>query len=207
MNTNFFSNFRALLRNARQSRSNARPSNARPSNARPSNARPSNARQIIYIHTNYNDFHNSRTLPYRLMYNMRENSTSTPFETIVLNAMNNAMNNAINNKVKKVITEDDLLKLKHIQFKKEDEISRNTECPIMCYEFNENEEIIQLPCQHNFNKDAILKWLKEESHTCPVCRYEFEYKEPEESTNNRDFINFEEFLIQELLLRNYNNSH
>jgi hypothetical protein len=200
MNTNFFSNFRALLRNAR-------PSNARPSNARPSNARPSNARQIIYIHTNYNDFYNSRTLPYRLMYNMSENNTSTPFETIVLNAINNAMNNALNNKVKKVITEDDLLKLKHIQFKKEDEISRNTECPIMCYEFSENEEIIQLPCQHNFNKNAILKWLKEESHTCPVCRYEFEYKEPEESTNNRDFINFEEFLIQELLLRNYNNNH
>ena len=187
MNTNFFSNFRALLRNPRQ------------------NTRQ-NTRQIIYIHTNYNDFYNSRTLPYRLMYNIRENNASTPFETTSFNTINNnTINN--NNKAKKVITDDDLLKLKHIQFKKEDIISRNTECPIMCYEFNENEEIIQLPCQHNFNKGAILKWLKEESHTCPVCRYEFEYKEAEESTNNRDFISFEEFLIQELLLRNYNTIH
>ena len=97
--------------------------------------------------------------------------------SFIENFINNTFINNTFTNVKKVIADEELIKLKHITFKKEDEINSNIECPIMCYEFSENEEIIKLPCQHNYNKDAILKWLNEESHTCPICRYEFEYKE------------------------------
>ena len=37
--------------------------------------------------------------------------------------------------------------------------------------------VIQLPCAHCFNNDAILHWLTEESCKCPVCRYKLESKE------------------------------
>lgn len=113
------------------------------------------------------------TLSYRLMY--------TPRAYYDLSFLENNINNT--DEQKKVIADEELIKLKHIIFKKEAEITSNIECPIMFYEFSENEEIIKLPCQHNFNKEAILKWLKEEAHTCPICRYEFKYKEVNESIN------------------------
>jgi hypothetical protein len=99
----------------------------------------------------------------------------------------------------------------------------------MYYEFCENEEIIKLPCEHNYNKDAILKWLKQESHTCPICRYEFEYKEisnikdhedldednsedldedinnTENSINSQNnYISVDEFMMQEILFNSFN---
>jgi hypothetical protein len=137
--------------------------------------------------------------------------------------------NFIGNK-KKVIANTELNKLQHITFKKEHELHSNIECPIMCYEFSENEEIIKLPCQHNYNKDAILKWLKQESHTCPICRYEFEYKEisnvkdedednEDEDEDNEDednsdednslnnYISVDEFMMQEILLNSFNNAN
>jgi hypothetical protein len=101
---------------------------------------------------------------------------------------------------KKVIADTELNKLQHITFKKEDELHTNIECPIMCYEFSENEEIIKLPCQHNYNKDAILKWLKQESHTCPICRYEFEYKE---INNSKDENNEDEDIDEDNLPLNF----
>ena len=36
--------------------------------------------------------------------------------------------------------------------------------------------IIQLPCTHTFNNEAILNWLTEESCECPVCRYKLSSK-------------------------------
>ena len=44
-------------------------------------------------------------------------------------------------------------------------------CPITQEEFEENEEIIKLPCNHYFSKLAIEKWLFEENATCPICKY------------------------------------
>ena len=44
-------------------------------------------------------------------------------------------------------------------------------CPITQEEFEENEEIIKLPCNHYFSKLAIEKWLFEENASCPICKY------------------------------------
>ena len=51
------------------------------------------------------------------------------------------------------------------------------ECSITQESFKENQEITQLPCKHIFETDSIIMWLKEESHRCPVCRYELDFKE------------------------------
>ena len=46
-----------------------------------------------------------------------------------------------------------------------------------------------MPCKHIFEKQAIKTWLKEESNSCPVCRYELDFKEvcikiPEETSTD-----------------------
>ena len=47
----------------------------------------------------------------------------------------------------------------------------------MMVEFEEGEEISQLPCNHLFNTEALTRWLKNESYKCPVCRHKLEFKE------------------------------
>ena len=48
--------------------------------------------------------------------------------------------------------------------------------------------ISKLPCNHLFNTDAILKWLKEEKAECPICRFKLESTEKKlersDSSNN-----------------------
>lgn len=44
-------------------------------------------------------------------------------------------------------------------------------CPITLDKFIENEQILELPCNHIFKEKPIMKWLVEESNSCPVCRY------------------------------------
>ena len=49
------------------------------------------------------------------------------------------------------------------------------ECPISMEEFQEGDQLSQLPCEHVFLKDNIMKWLNEECARCPVCRDELDY--------------------------------
>jgi hypothetical protein len=177
---NFINNIRSLINSNNNSNNNP---NNNPNNNRNNydatilrNQEVSNYLNNVIFPTTLlisdSDYEFQPSLPYRIMYAYRSIHDTSFIENFINNTITNNTHSP-----KKVITDDELRKLKHITFKKEDEINSNIECPIMCYEFNENEEIIKLPCQHNYNKDAILKWLKQESHTCPICRYEFEYKE------------------------------
>ena len=109
------------------------------------------------------------------MRTLSQNNT-TQENSFLENFINSTFDNN-NEKFKKVISDDELEKLKPQKFIKNTETETNCQCPILCYNFEENEELIKLPCNHNFNCEAILKWLTEESNTCPVCRYEFDYKE------------------------------
>tara|TARA_B100001063_G_scaffold46185_1_gene40031 strand:+ start:19958 stop:20821 length:864 start_codon:yes stop_codon:yes gene_type:complete len=79
------------------------------------------------------------------------------------------------NPYKKVTSDKGLSQLKIIKFKGDEHETKF--CSITQDEFKEGEEIVQLPCKHIFDKDAIHTWLKEESHSCPVCRYELDFKE------------------------------
>jgi len=53
-----------------------------------------------------------------------------------------------------------------------EQICAITRCP-----FEKGEEIATLPCNHVFNKDAIMSWLEKKSSECPVCRYTLDEKE------------------------------
>ena len=181
---NFINNIRSLINSNNNSNNNP---NNNPNNNRNNydatilrNQEVSNYLNNVIFPTTLlisdSDYEFQPSLPYRIMYAYRSIHDTSFIENFINNTITNNTHSP-----KKVITDDELRKLKHITFKKEDEINSNIECPIMCYEFNENEEIIKLPCQHNYNKEAILKWLNEESHTCPVCRYKFEYKEIDSS--------------------------
>ena len=99
-------------------------------------------------------------------------------------------------------------------------------CPITLENFSNNCEIIKLPCCHIFSKEGIIHWLTKEKNSCPICRYEFKYKEIEvsqkdeetleqiQNTNNTqnqetflsNFINNEEILFQNILLESYNSN-
>tara|TARA_Y100000389_G_scaffold200236_1_gene240224 strand:- start:4485 stop:5354 length:870 start_codon:yes stop_codon:yes gene_type:complete len=96
--------------------------------------------------------------------------------------LNNFINSTFNSETKKykrVINDNDLAQLNISKFQKKEaeKNNTNTECPITFSTFEENEDIITLPCNHNFEPESIVKWLTEQSNTCPICRHEFNYKE------------------------------
>ena len=92
------------------------------------------------------------------------------------NSMDNILMESLNEKPKyiKVISEEGLKELKYIKY---DNTYDCKICPIIMTKFEEDEEIIKLPCNHIFKKGAILQWLNEESNKCPVCRKELSFKE------------------------------
>ena len=149
-----------------------------------------------------------------------EYDSNTSLETFINSTFENRT------KLKKVISDSELEKLKPQKFIKINETETNIQCPILCYNFEENEEIIKLPCNHNYNCEAIIKWLSQESNTCPVCRHEFDYKEinidnkrqdtqqsnTEEDANIEDaniynLFNNEEILMQQILFNSYSNNN
>lgn len=95
-----------------------------------------------------------------------------------MNNITNILQESFNqkNKYKKVTSEKGLKQLKKIKYSN---TMNQKDCPIFMTKFQEGEEITQLPCKHLFNSIAIEKWLKEEQHMCPVCRYELDYDEIE----------------------------
>ena len=50
-------------------------------------------------------------------------------------------------------------------------------CPITHMPFGVGDAITSLPCKHRFSPAAIKRWLTEENHVCPVCRYALPFKE------------------------------
>ncbi len=194
----------------------------------------SSSNSLINYNYRYNRINNrfNRSLSLRdiirYMYlNYNYDEIDNPF-------LDNFINSTFENdkkKFKKVISDYEIEKLKQQKFIKKNELNTNIQCPIFCYEFEENEEIIKLPCNHNYNSEAIIKWLSEESNTCPICRYEFDYKEinidnkrqeldnsnniyNNDNSNNTiqdnnydNFLNPEEVLLQEILLYSYSNNN
>ena len=93
-------------------------------------------------------------------------------------------------KYKKVIADNEFKKLKIEKFNIIEATKKNynKECIFTLNEFKENENIIRLPCNHIYNDNEITNWLQKESNTCPICRYEFDYKE----INNDEEVDNEE---------------
>ena len=46
---------------------------------------------------------------------------------------------------------------------------------VLCLlDFEEGQDVIQLPCKHIFDPEGIKTWLKEEQAKCPICRFELD---------------------------------
>ena len=111
----------------------------------------------------------------------------------------------IDNKKKfKRVTDDEELKKLKIQKYDNDKIYANTECPINLTKFEQDDEIIILPCNHVYSSELIKKWLNEESNCCPTCRFELLYKEIKCEENNND--NSEEVVAPETINNRVNNN-
>jgi hypothetical protein len=116
----------------------------------------------------------------------------------IYNEMDEILNTSFmtsKNKYKNVLSDEEIIK--PIKYKKDEykKDEKNTTCPIMTTMFEENQDVIQLPCSHIFDAEAIKRWLTEEKAECPVCRYnKFQTKEiKEESTQ---INNLTQILIQ-----------
>jgi len=76
---------------------------------------------------------------------------------------------------KNVISDEGKKDIKKIIYKPNN--SYNTSCPISLVDFEEEQEVTVLPCNHCFFPEAIEKWLQEEKAECPVCRLKLSSKE------------------------------
>ncbi|NDE19452.1 MAG: hypothetical protein EB000_03300, partial [Alphaproteobacteria bacterium] len=81
------------------------------------------------------------------------------------------------NPIKHVITEEVKNRLFPIKFTDAKDREIHDKCSISMEKFNDDDDIIQLPCNHCFCVEPIMQWLTEESSECPVCRYKFDSME------------------------------
>lgn len=111
------------------------------------------------------------------------------------------------NPIRCVITDEVKSTLIPIKFRDAKDIENNLECSILFDSFKEDDDIIQLPCNHCFFVEPIMKWLTEDNCECPVCRYKFDSMEKnvrettEEETvqeNNEIYNNYEYDTIEQI---------
>ena len=96
------------------------------------------------------------------MSNLPIINTSDPYYYFYTNMIRNYREYDLSN------NEQDLLNLcNEITYKDTFEIK---ECPITLEKINDNDLIMELPCNHQFSKNAIITWFKK-STKCPLCRY------------------------------------
>jgi hypothetical protein len=93
---------------------------------------------------------------------------NSPSQTILQNSLYDR------NPIRHVITNEVKENLNSIKFKDAIDRENNLKCSISCDIFKDYDDIIQLPCNHCFFVEPIMKWLTEESCECPVCRYKFD---------------------------------
>ena len=85
------------------------------------------------------------------------------------------------NKYKSVLNDPSGTVIKTVKFNSKTNI--NSSCPIFQTDFEENQLVSILPCNHCFTPEAISKWLNEQKAECPVCREQFSSKEISDESN------------------------
>ncbi|KAL6066519.1 putative pectin methylesterase family protein [Balamuthia mandrillaris] len=58
------------------------------------------------------------------------------------------------------------------------DLQRQSDCPVCQESFQEEEQVIALPCRHHYHEECLQPWLKQHN-TCPVCRYELATDDPD----------------------------
>ena len=125
---------------------------------------------------------------YNIMMNIEDEMIA--FQENIQNQLtsNSVINQSLydSNPVKIVISEEEKDKLVPIKYKNAINKQQNTACFITQDDFQENDDIIQLPCNHCFMPDSIMHWLTEECAECPVCRYKFDSMEKRVEINTHE---------------------
>ena len=94
--------------------------------------------------------------------------------------------------IKLVISDEEKNKLIPIKYKDASHKEQNTACFITQDDFQDEDDIIQLPCNHCFTPDSIMQWLTEECAECPVCRHKFDSVEKRVVSNVDASLNIDE---------------
>ncbi len=101
-------------------------------------------------------------------------------------ALNRILNDSLLDKTpyKKILSDKGNEQLKTVKYCK-DKFDQES-CCIMFYNFEEGQDVIQLPCKHIFDPEGIKTWLKEEQAKCPICRFELDSKEVKDGDSEED---------------------
>jgi hypothetical protein len=158
-----------------------------------------------YIMEHFNNNELLETLFYNIMMNLEHDALVAP--------ENNVMSQSLydNNPIKMVISDEEKNKLLPIKYKDALQKEQNTACFITQDDFNDEDDIIQLPCNHCFTPDSIMQWLTEECAECPVCRYKFESVEKriisdvDHNLNNSDHDSDDDSDLPDLIEINHPN--
>ena len=124
---------------------------------------------------------------YNSLFNLDfNNNDTTTLESVINSSFNESP------LYKQIIDDTELSKIinskskyiKNNEFDNTETENSNTFCPITQEEFVDQQDIITLECNHSFEPEAILHWLKEEKSECPVCRFKYKSKEVKETKIN-----------------------
>ena len=74
-----------------------------------------------------------------------------------------------------VAPEEEINKFKIVSYseiKDNDEYPKLTKCNITLEEYEDDSQVMVLPCKHFYMIGPLKKWLLEHSNKCPMCRKE-----------------------------------
>jgi len=112
---------------------------------------------------------------------LNSNLAMLPLANNFVNSQGSTLNRILNDSLldktpyKKILSDKGNDQLKIVKYSK-DKFDQES-CCIMFYDFEEGQDVIQLPCKHIFDPEGIKTWLKEEQAKCPICRFELDSKE------------------------------
>ena len=106
--------------------------------------------------------------------------------------LNRILNDSLLDKTpyKKILSDKGNEQLKTVKYSK-DNFDQES-CCIMFYNFEEGQDVIQLPCKHIFDPEGIKTWLKEEQAKCPICRFELDSKEVKDEESEEEIDLYEQ---------------
>lgn len=77
--------------------------------------------------------------------------------------------------VNMILNDNEIAKLSKVKYetiKNDDNYPKLEKCSMTLETFEDNTEILILPCKHYFTIESITTWLKNHSYKCPICRKE-----------------------------------
>ena len=125
---------------------------------------------------------------------LNSNLAMLPLANNFVNSQCSTLNRILNDSLldktpyKKILSDKGNDQLKIVKYSK-DKFDQES-CCIMFYDFEEGQDVIQLPCKHIFDPNGIKTWLKEEQAKCPICRFELDFKEVKDEDSEEEISLF-----------------